>query len=203
MLVSNMKSRGKLGVRHFTQAKSAPLSWKLRNILRPSYVWNLFTYYGMKALSAITGVISVTGRISARLIHADGTSMNYGVVGHGLVTTAFITFLIDSMVTSDTTFADFKFHDSGVGVIAAAIGDTDMGTTDGETRVTGTQVDVDPIYRSVGTITYTTTKAITEHGLFNIVTGGTMIDRHVFTAINVVNTDQIEFTYEWTANSGG
>ena len=59
------------------------------------------------------------------------------------------------------------------------------------------------IYKSVGTITYTTTKAITEHGLFNIVTAGILMDRHTFTAINVVNTDQIEFTYELTVNDGG
>jgi len=203
MLVSNMKNTGRVGVRHLTQAKSAPLTWKLKNITKPSYVWNLFTYYGMKALSAITGVISITGRLKARLVHADGTSTNYGTVAHGLVTTAFITFLIGEMVTETSEFGDFKFHDSGEGTTAAAIGDTDIETTDGESRVTGSQTDSDPTYQSIGTITYTTTKAITEHGLFSIVTGGTMIDRHVFTAINVVNTDQIEFTYEWTANSGG
>ena len=200
---SNMKSGGTLGVKHITQAKSAPLTWKLRNILRPMYLWNYFTYYFMRWMTKVTSIITLTGRLSLRLIHIDGTSVNYGVVAHGLVTTAFITFLVDSLVASDATFADFKWHDSGVGVTAAAIGDTDIETTDGESRVSGTQVDADPIYRSVGTITYTTSKAITEHGLFNIVTAGTLFDRHVFTAINVVNTDQIEFTYEWTPASGG
>ena len=200
---SRMKSKGALGVKHITQVKPAPLTWKLRNIARPSYLWNYSTFYFMGLMSKITSIISIRGRLSARLIHADGTSENYGVIAHGLVTTAFITFLVDSLVSTDATFADFKWHDSGVGVTPAAIGDTDIETTDGESRVSGTQVDADPIYRSVGTITYTSGLAITEHGLFNIVTAGTMIDRHDFSAINVVNTDQIEFTYEWTPASGG
>jgi hypothetical protein len=55
----------------------------------------------------------------------------------------------------------------------------------------------------VGTISYTTTKAITEHGLFSKATGTTLMDRDEFAAVNVVNGDSIEFTYELTLTSGG
>jgi len=54
----------------------------------------------------------------------------------------------------------------------------------------------------VGTISYTTTKAITEHGLFNAATAGTLLDRTVFTVINVVSGDSIQFTYELECAAG-
>jgi hypothetical protein len=80
-----------------------------------------------------------------------------------------------------------------------------METTDGESRATGTQVEGASanIYKSVGTIAYTTTKAITEHGLFNDATAGTLMDRTKFAAVNVVSGDSIEFTYQLTVSAGG
>lgn len=59
------------------------------------------------------------------------------------------------------------------------------------------------IYKSVGTVSYTSTKAITEHGLFNKATAGTLLDRTVFSAVNVVSGDACEFTYEYTVSTGG
>lgn len=205
MYRSEMKSFGKLGTRKITKTQKAPLTWKIKNTLTWNYLWNSFTYYLAKLFTKVTGIITLTGQLKAILIKADGTRVDYGVVGRGLVTTAWVNFLVDNLVAETTEFGDLKFHDSGVGVTGATIGDTDMETTDGEARVTGTQLEGGSpnIYRTVGTITYTTTKAITEHGVFTQVTGGTMVDRHTFTAINVVNTDQIEFTYEYTANAGG
>jgi len=43
---------------------------------------------------------------------------------------------------------------------------------------------------------------VTEHGLFNASSAGTLMDRTVFSAINVVNGDSIQFTYELTATAG-
>ena len=147
----------------------------------------------------------MTSQLSLRLLRKNGDVIDYGVVEYRLVTTAWVNFLIDNLVTETAELGDLKFHDSGIGTTPAAIGDTDIETTDGETRATGTQLEgASPnIYKSVGTIAYTTTKAITEHVLATIVTAGTIIDRHVFSAVNVENGDSIQFTYEWTANSGG
>lgn len=183
----------------------APLSWKIKNMLRLNFIWMMIVFYAAQLFSKITGVVTITGRLRARLIRDDGTIVDYGVVAHGLVTTAWTNFLIDNMQTETAEFGDMKYHDSGVGTTGPAVGDTDMETTDGESRATGSQGEGASanIYNTVGTITYTTTKAITEHGVFSQVTGGTMIDRHTFAAVNVVNTDQIEFTYEYTSNDGG
>src|SRR3990170_3210655 len=121
-----------------------------------------------------------------------------------LVTTAFVNFVTDQLQTETSVFGDFKFHDSGVGTTDPAITDTAIETTDGESRATGNQTEsAANVYQSVGTISYTTTKAITEHGLFNDATTGTLMDRSVFSAINVVNGDSIQFTYTLTTNAGG
>ena len=68
-------------------------------------------------------------------------------------------------------------------------------------RATGTQLEgaTTNIYKTVATITFTGTHAVSEHGLFSAATAGTMMDRSVFSpADNVVNLDEIEYTYQLT-----
>lgn len=201
---SEMKMGGQLGVR-VIRAPGPGLRWKLRNALRWEFVLGLIGTFWAKSLSALTGIPTMTSQLSLRLFRADGSVVDYGVVGRRVITTAFVNFVVDQLQTETSVFGDFKFHDSGVGTTAAAVGDTAIETTDGESRATGTQTEGASanIYRSVGTISYTTTKAITEHGLFNDSSAGTLIDRHVFSAVNVVNGDSIQFTYELTVSSGG
>lgn len=205
MFSSKVSSKGRVSATLFRNGVNASVSWKLRNWVRPSFMWNFFTYKLAFLFSKLTRVITITGRLSARKLKEDGTYVDYGVVAHGLVTTAFVEYQVDEMVAETTAWGDFKFHDSGVGTTAAAVGDTDIETTDAVARSTGTQLEgaTGEIYKSVGTITYGSTLAITEHGIFNIATAGILLDRHVFSAINVVDTDQIEFTYELTINDGG
>jgi hypothetical protein len=121
-----------------------------------------------------------------------------GLLGHcRKFTTAGRDFIIDSLqnLTEDDLF---KFHGSGTGVAAESNADTVLGT-EVETRDTGTQTENGSgTYRTVATHTYGGTFAITEHGIFSASSGGTLLDRTVFTAINVVNTDQIEFTFDLT-----
>jgi len=181
-----------------------PLEWQLRQMVRTDRIHGLVGNSAAKAFAKLFGLPVVYSQLNAVYINGEtGERINYGTVSRRVVTTAFVTMTVANLVAETTEWGDYKFHDSGVGTTPAVIGDTDIETTDGEARVTGSQVNVDPIYRSVGTITYTGSLAITEHGLFSIVTGGTLMDRHVFTAINVVNTDSIEFTYELTIDSGG
>jgi len=135
---------------------------------------------------------------------SHGRQMDLGVLGYRVVTTAFVNFVVDQLQTETSVFGDFKYHDSGVGVTAENVADTTIETTDGESRATGTQTEsAANAYRSVGTISYTTTKAITEHGLFNDATTGTLMDRTVFSAVNVVSGDSIQFTYTLTVSAGG
>jgi hypothetical protein len=186
------------------KAERPALSWRVRNALRPAFIRGLLAVKVGVPLARALGLMTAYGKLEAVLIRADGSKVNFGVLGWRVVTTAFVNFVTDQLQTETSVFGDFKFHDSGVGSTAEAIGDTAMETTDGEARVTGSQTEsASNAYRSVGTISYTTTKAIVEHGLFNDLTAGTLLDRTVFSAINVVNGDSIQFTYTLTLSAGG
>lgn len=198
-----MGMSGRLGAR-VIRARKAPLSWRIRNATRWGFIWGTLANGAAKAFSKLTGIPTLTAELRGKLIKADGTVIDYGVLGRRVVTDAFVEFMVDQLQAETSEWGDFKFHDSGVGSTAEAAGDTDIETTDGESRATGTQTEgaSAEIYRSVGTISYTTSKAIVEHGLFSQATGTTLMDRTVFSTINVANGDSIQFTYELTCNSG-
>jgi hypothetical protein len=168
------------------------------------FLWGWASNLLARGLSAVTGIPTLTAELRAVRIGADGSRVNYGVLSRRVVTNAFVNFVVDQLQTETSVFGDFKYHDSGVGVTAENVANTAIETTDGESRATGSQAEgAANVYQSVGTISYTSTKAITEHGLFNDPTAGTLMDRSVFAAINVVNGDSIQFTYSLTVNSGG
>jgi hypothetical protein len=166
----------------------------------------LFT---LKAIPAgLRGELVVaTAALSLVHIRADGSRDDRGVVSRKKVTQAFVKDIVNAMGSTASTYATFdeyQWHDSGIGVTDENNADTTMETSDGEARVnsgsrlnTGTTTG---IFTSIGTISYTTTKAITEHGVFNASTGGTMLDRSKFTAVNVISGDSIQFTYVLTIN---
>jgi hypothetical protein len=189
------RASGKLNTR-VIRAPRASVAWYIKNWMRLQQIKSLLGVFIFAPLARRFGICTVYGKLEATHIKASGEQVRYGVLGYRVVTTAFVNFLVDQLQTETSEFGDFKFHDSGVGTTAENASDTDIETTDGESRATGTQTEDDADdYQSVGTISYTTTKAITEHGLFSQVTGGTLMDRTVFSAINVVNGDSIQFTY--------
>jgi hypothetical protein len=129
-----------------------------------------------------------------------------------VVTTAYAEFIAAQLITETSAFGDFKYHHSGEGTGDENIADTGLGAPKENARDVGTQVQGTSTvkYKSVATTTYTGTWAITEHGLFNTagaggppVTGGVLMDRSKFAAINVVATNQVEWTYEHTVAAGG
>jgi hypothetical protein len=127
--------------------------------------------------------------------------------GFALVTTAGVNYLAaDFLSGSSNHISAFNFHDSGTGTTAAAIGDTTLQTQAGPTtRATGTQSNpVAGTYRSVGTISYVSTLAITEWGLFSqAAQGGTLWDHRIFSALNVSSGDSITYTYSVAITAGG
>ena len=179
-------------------------AWRLKNILRPAYIMGWFASFVIAPVLRKFGVGVLLGKLEATKTDKHGNKVNYGVLGYRVVTTAFAAFVVDQLQTETSVFGDFKYHDSGVGTTAENVTDTAIETTDGESRATGTQTEGTSVqYVSVGTIAYTTSKAITEHGLFNDATTGTLMDRTVFSAVNVVNGESIQFTYTLTVTAGG
>jgi hypothetical protein len=202
MFSGTQLSSGALSVRRLY--KKAPLSWRMRNGLRPGYWGGWLAVQAAIWFSWLTSIPTMHGALGIKVRKANGWTIDYGVVGYRSITTAFVNFVVDQLQTETSVFGDFKYHDAGVGTTAENVANTGIETTDGESRATGTQTEsAANAYRSVGTISYTSTKAITEHGLFNDATTGTLLDRTVFSAVNVVSGDSIEFQYTYTVSSGG
>lgn len=195
---------GRLGVR-VKRAERAPLAWKLRNLR------HVLPGLAQDAVARALGMNHLAARLYAVKRCADGRRVDYGLIGTQKVTTAFCELMVDQLQTETSVWGDFKYHDSGTGTTGEANGDTGMETFStemvGDIRGVGTQAEASSvIYQSVATITYDGAGgAITEHGLFNNtrVGGGTLMDRTVFAAINVVAADSITFTYQLTATAGG
>ena len=173
------------------------------------------------------GQISYSATLEAKLIHADGSVENVGVLAasrpswfkafllrlirqlsdeRGIATTAGVNYMATDFASGGVTptISGFKFHASGTGTTAAAVTDTAMQTDSGVARVSGTASNpAANQYRSVATMAYTSTLAITEWGLFSALTAGTLWDRRVFSAINVVSGDSVQFTFTETISNGG
>jgi hypothetical protein len=154
------------------------------------------------------------GAIYGTVFRGDGTVEELGLMGLKLVTTAGVTKIVDFLRANDTTTAtNFKFHGFGTGSTAEATADTALVTEEttqyvtDNTRPTGTQTNNGAtVYRTVATYAPDSggTRAITEHGVFSAATAGTLLDRTVFSAVNLVaSADSLQITYDLTVAAGG
>jgi hypothetical protein len=118
--------------------------------------------------------------VSARLY---GTaSAAYGAIGQGTGVTGFsaANTTLGTEVKADGTGA------SGVHAVPSA----------SVTASSVTTTVTNDTAQFVGTVAETATIAVTESGLFNADTNGTLLARQTFTAVNVVSGDSIQFTWK-------
>ena len=139
---------------------------------------------------------------------------DYGVVCRKVVTDTGVGFIVDAFQNS-VEMENMKFHGIGTGTTAEAQTQTALVTeltteyNPNSTRATGTTTEAAAsIYQTVGTNTIDSgTPAITEHGLFSQAAtgGGVMLDRSLFSAINLVgaSADGLTTDYRFTINAGG
>ncbi len=153
----------------------------------------------------LEGKSKPTSRLLIRILRANGSIENKGVVCTKAVTDVYVRHLIDLMQAADATFSNYKYHDSGQGSTAPLASDTTLESPCGDSRDTGSQTEGASanIYRTVATHTYQAAYTITEHGVLNLAAVGKLLDRSTFTGIGIAINDRIEFTYELTIPSGG
>jgi len=151
------------------------------------------------------------GRIGDHLrsllrVHPLADHLFAGAFGPNLIVNAGEAFLVDAW-QNIVELEIMRFHGCGVGVAAAGETDTALGTESttalnpDSTRATGSLTEASAsVFRTVGTLTFDATAAITEWGLFSLSGTGTgvMWSRIVFSAINVASADSIQFTYDLT-----
>lgn len=211
MINSNVQPTGALMARHIRAAR-APLSWRLRNILRWGYVWGWLVNILARMFSRLTGAVTITSELRGRLRTADGRWVDYGVLSRRVITNAGVTFLRDDFNNNAQDITTLNYHGCGTGTNAEAAGDTALQTESttalnpDSTRATGTRsTPASNQFQSVGTLTFDASAAVTEHGILSQAAtgGGTLWDRSVFSAINVASGDSIQFTYVLTLTAGG
>lgn len=98
--------------------------------------------------------------------------------------------------------AEPKFVAIGTGGTAEAATQTAL-VTEVETRTSGTATQVtttttNDTYQVVGTVTATGARAVTESGLFDVITtsAGNMLTRALFSVINLAIGDSIQLTWQ-------
>lgn len=143
----------------------------------------------------------------------DDETVDYGLASLKVVTTAGVNYIVQVFLATATyDLNKFKYHGIGTGATAESAADTALVTelttqyNPNSTRATGTTVQGASanIFRTVATNTVDATAAITEHGIFDQAAtgGGTLIDRSVFSVINLGVGDAIQSTYDLTFTAG-
>lgn len=191
----------------------APLSWKIKNTLRPAYING---YVGKKVADIATKYLPITAITSELAVrkfdYESGMWVDYGIVGRKVVTTAAAELICDAF--QGTAMPDWYYHGLGSGSTAENVTDTALEvefTTEylaDSTRAAGTQTEqaASPqVYESVATNTVDAVAIAREHGILNWQdsSGGSLLDRTVFAEINLSASDAIQSTYRLTVQAGG
>ncbi len=181
-------------------------AWRWQNL---GHFWRGFWRLALaRSVLRVTGIPIAYGVLSLRKQQADGQILDYGVASLQKVTTAAVAYIATRLVDGNTSIGAFDFHGYGTGTTAESNADTALVTelttqyaTD-NVRPTGTPTNSSAnVYQTVATLSPDTggTIAVTEHGIFSANTGGTLLDRSVFSAINLVaGSDSLTSTYQLT-----
>jgi hypothetical protein len=208
---ATMTMGGSVGARVLRRQVQAPLAWRLHNTLQLGYIWGWLCNEAAKLFSRITGIPTMIAELRAVKIYANGMREDYGVVSRRVVTDTGVGFIVDAFQNS-VELEIMKYHGVGTGTTAEAATQTALITESttalnpDSTRATGslTEGATANIYKTVGTLAFDGSAAITEHAICSTASGAyVMLDRSKFDAINVVSGDSIEFTYQLTLTSGG
>jgi len=146
----------------------------------------------------INSNIKIVGDLRVVLKDSEGKIKEEREINNLVVSTG-LAFIASRM--KDTTDDAMSYMGVGTSTTAAAAGDTTLGTEIDRNALTSTTV-------SSNTITYVAnwaagdgTGAITEAGLFNAASAGTMLARTVFDVINKAANDSLSITWTVTLSA--
>jgi hypothetical protein len=147
----------------------------------------------------IENKLSVTGRLSVVLRDAVGNVKESRDIPN-LVVTSGLAFVASRM--KDTTETAMSHMGVGSGTVAAAAGNTALGTQIGSrVSLTSTTVTANAVAYIATFGAGVGTGAVTEAGIFNASTAGTMLCRTVFSVVNKGADDTLQITWTITLNA--
>tara|TARA_B100000242_G_C43010928_1_gene470032 strand:- start:894 stop:1340 length:447 start_codon:yes stop_codon:yes gene_type:complete len=148
-------------------------------------------------MDMINDSIKLTGELKLTLTRPDG-HVKHEVIVPNLVVTTGKNFIASRM--KDATATAMTHMAIGTGSTAAAAGNTTLGNEAGRVALTSTTVSANNVAYVATFPAGTGTGAITEAGLFNASSSGTLLCRTVFSVINKAAADTLGITWTVTVN---
>lgn len=146
----------------------------------------------------INSKIKATGRLSVVLKDADGNLKEQRDIDN-LVVTSGLGYIASRM--KDATATAMSHMAIGTGTTAAAAGDTTLGTELDRNALTSTTVTSNQIEYVASWSAGDGTGAVTEAGIFNAASAGTMLARTVFDVVNKAANDTLSITWTITLSA--
>jgi hypothetical protein len=139
-----------------------------------------------------------SGKLNVVLKDSDG-NIKQSIEVPNLVVSTGLAFIASRM--KDTTDAAMSHMAIGTGSTAAAAGNTTLGTEAARVALTSTTVTANAIAYVASFGAGTGTGAITEAGIFNDGTTGTLLCRTVFDVVNKGANDTLQITWTITLSA--
>jgi hypothetical protein len=158
------------------------------------------------------GRLFAIGHLWLGVQRRDGRFEDLGLVSCRVVTDTGVGYIVDAFQNL-VEAENMRYHGLGTGSTAEAASQTALITelttqySTSNTRPTGTlgeKAGDAKTFETTATITVSTTVAATEHGIFSQAAtgGGVMLDRSVFSVVNLASSESIAATYQITFPSG-
>ena len=145
----------------------------------------------------INDSIKVTGELKLTLTRPDG-HVKHEVIIPNLVVTTGKNYIASRM--KDASATAMTHMAIGTGSTAAAAGNTTLGSEAGRVALTSTTVSTNNVAYVATFPAGTGTGALTEAGILNASSGGTLLCRTVFNVINKAAADTLGITWTVTVN---
>lgn len=140
--------------------------------------------------------LKAKGELQVVLTKADGTTESYGL--KNLVVDTGLNYIVSRM--KDTTETAMSHMAIGSGTTSAAAGDTALGSELGRVSLTSTTVTNNTVAYVATFGAGTGTGAVTEAGILNAGSGGTLLCRTVFPVVNKQSGDSMTVTWTITVS---
>lgn len=144
----------------------------------------------------INDVIKVTGKVKLTVTNPEG-KVKQEVEIPNLVVTTGKNFIADRMKNNSTVMSHMAI---GTGSTSAAAGDTALGSEAGRVALSSSTVTTNSVAYVASFPAGTGTGAITEAGLLNASSSGTLLCRTVFSVINKASGDTLGITWTVTVS---
>ena len=146
--------------------------------------------------------LGLSGRLTIVLTAPDGTVKDQREIKNLIVTTGIAHITSRMLGTSSGVMSHMGL---GAGTTAAAAGDTDLGSLIGSRKTLGSATQSGSNNESIVYVTTfdpgEATGAVTEAGIFNASTSGTMLCRTVFPVVNKQAGDTLQITWTVTLSA--